>query len=255
MKALISKLDEEGRRWGFEMQVKPKFGSTFSHRFHANGRNYMSFIVNKNSLLFYFRKPLLNVVKNFERLIVMCGLPHNRNSSGEYTVQITDERLCSDVIQFIDSQLIEKLGLKASQIERTTKPATSSENRSSSEPETRFTGESDLEGLVTEVVRFQRKRSRKLRDLAFQQANGVCCVCERDFSKLLGGRGMRVLQVHHRDQLAARDEPTLTTVSDLAVVCANCHLLLHLDANKALNVDELRNLLWEDGHLSSGAAT
>jgi hypothetical protein len=36
--ASIEKLDEMGRRWGFEIQIKSKFSDIFSHRFHANGR-------------------------------------------------------------------------------------------------------------------------------------------------------------------------------------------------------------------------
>jgi len=113
----------------------------------------------------------------------------------------------------------------------------------------RYAGESDIEGTKTEVILLKTKRSRRLRDSAFKAADGVCCVCGRDFSKLLGGQGVRVLQVHHCEQLAARDEPSVTKVTDLAVVCANCHLLLHLDADQALSVDELRRMLVDDGFL------
>lgn len=111
----------------------------------------------------------------------------------------------------------------------------------------RRTQESAIEGLKTEVKQFRTKRSRKLRDGAFEAASGICCVCDRDFSKMLGGAGVRVLQVHHRDQLAARKAPSITKQRDLAVVCANCHLLLHLDSEKALSVEELRKMLRADG--------
>lgn len=106
-----------------------------------------------------------------------------------------------------------------------------------------FADLSAIEGTKTETVQVNRKRNRSLRDKAFNAANGTCCVCERDFSRVLGGRGVRVLQVHHRKQLASSDEPTLTKVSDLAVVCANCHLLLHLDPKIAMSVEDLRELL------------
>lgn len=107
--------------------------------------------------------------------------------------------------------------------------------------------ELDIEGTKTEIVLLRSKRSRKLRDKAFKAANGVCCVCDRDFTKVLGGRGVRVLQVHHRDQLSARVAPSVTKIGDLAVVCANCHLLLHLDSDKALGVQKLREMLRADG--------
>jgi hypothetical protein len=47
---------------------------------------------------------------------------------------------------------------------------------------------SDIEGMKTEVTQLRTKRSRRLRDLAFEAANGVCCVCDRDFSRVLEGR-------------------------------------------------------------------
>lgn len=110
----------------------------------------------------------------------------------------------------------------------------------------RFAEEGDIEGTKTEIMQTRAKRSDRLRRLALDAANGVCCVCRRNFSKVLGGRGIRVLQVHHRNQLCAYQSPAITKVSQLAVVCGNCHLLLHLDPDKALEVDELRAMLLDD---------
>jgi hypothetical protein len=112
---------------------------------------------------------------------------------------------------------------------------------------THYADEGDIEGTKTEVLRLTTKRSRRLRDLAFRAANNICSVCDRDFSTVLDGRGVRELQVHHRKQLAARDAPSLTRFSDLVVVCANCHLLIHLDPKKALSVRTLRNMLRANG--------
>ena len=103
--------------------------------------------------------------------------------------------------------------------------------------------ESDVEGLKYEVTHFARKRSRALRNTALIKAKGVCSVCQRDFSLLLNGRGVRVLQVHHRKQLSTGKVPSVTKESDLVVVCANCHLLLHMDHGKALKVERLRKML------------
>ena len=106
-----------------------------------------------------------------------------------------------------------------------------------------YADESDIEGLKFEVTYFGRSLSKRLRELAMTQAGGVCSVCQIDFSKVLGGRGVRVLQVHHRKQLAKANAPQRTALRDLAVVCANCHLLLHLDANEPMDVAALRALL------------
>jgi 5-methylcytosine-specific restriction endonuclease McrA len=114
-----------------------------------------------------------------------------------------------------------------------------------------FSGESDLEGLRTEYRATRTKRSRRLRNKALHLARGRCAVCQRDFSKLLAGRGQRVLQVHHRHQLSARETPSVTKLADLVVVCANCHLLLHLDSEKTMTIDQLRKLVEKDGYLES----
>lgn len=102
---------------------------------------------------------------------------------------------------------------------------------------------SAIEGLRTETVTYVRGRSRQLRDLALENSEGACCVCDVDYSKLLHGKGVRVLQVHHRKQLAASDTPRLTSLKDLAVVCGNCHLLIHMNPKRALSVEALKKML------------
>jgi hypothetical protein len=114
-----------------------------------------------------------------------------------------------------------------------------------------FAGLSDIEGLRTELLVTKATRSRRLRDAAFSSADGTCAVCRRDFKKLLDGRGQRVLQVHHTKQLSARAAPSVTKVSDLVVVCANCHLLLHLDVHKTMSVERLREFLKGAGYLEA----
>jgi len=64
-----------------------------------------------------------------------------------------------------------------------------------------------------------------------------------DFSCVLGGIGRAVLEVHHRKQLSSYDVPTVTSIHDLAVVCSNCHALIHSDAKAAFTVEALRALL------------
>lgn len=100
-----------------------------------------------------------------------------------------------------------------------------------------------IEGLRTETKTYVRGRSRQLRELALKKAAGICCVCNVDYKQLLKGKGVRVLQVHHRKQLAASNAPRVTHLSELAVVCANCHLLLHMNPQHALGVGELRTML------------
>lgn len=132
--------------------------------------------------------------------------------------------------------LLERLGFEV----RVTRPRRSKPPGSAPTPDE---VESAIEGTMTEARYWRRSRSTKLRDSAFAKARGMCCVCDTDFSKVLDGRGVRVLQVHHRKQLSSRTTPSPTKVDELAVVCANCHMLLHLNPDEALDVGELRAML------------
>lgn len=100
-----------------------------------------------------------------------------------------------------------------------------------------------LEGISQEAVISTKSRNAALRREAMDRANGVCEACEFDFSGFAGGRGVRVLQAHHREQLALNDAPVWNDSDDLAILCANCHLLIHHDMKKAMSVEELRELL------------
>lgn len=102
---------------------------------------------------------------------------------------------------------------------------------------------SALEGLLREQTSYTRTRDRRLRNQAIARSKGICEVCEVDFSKILDGRGVRALQVHHRNQLSLNDLPVITKLSDLAVVCANCHAMIHMNRNEALSVEKLKQLL------------
>ena len=100
-----------------------------------------------------------------------------------------------------------------------------------------------VEGIAREITVTERSRSDALRRAALKRAKGVCEACGTDYSKLLGGLGERVLQVHHRQQLSLADEPKVNGLDDVAVVCANCHLMIHADISKAIPVEELRHRL------------
>lgn len=104
-------------------------------------------------------------------------------------------------------------------------------------------GISALEGEPIEHRGYRHKRDQRLRRAALDASHGVCEACTTDFTNVLEGKGVRVLQVHHRRQLSMLDEPKMNKGKDLAVVCANCHALIHLNPKKALTVSALKLLL------------
>lgn len=84
--------------------------------------------------------------------------------------------------------------------------------------------------LVTHRTRERRLRNQKLAD-AYQRTGGrlVCEVtdCNFDFEQTYGEIGIQSAQVHHRRPLAEYKGTEKTRLKDLAIVCANCHAMIH----------------------------
>lgn len=95
-----------------------------------------------------------------------------------------------------------------------------------------------VEGILTESR--SRSRNAGLRLAALQRAGGVCEGCGVNFAKKHTGLGRHCLVVHHKKQLKDTDQPVETKLSDLAVVCANCHMMIHANRDKALTLSQLK---------------
>jgi len=94
-----------------------------------------------------------------------------------------------------------------------------------------------LEGQPRKVMVLHRQRERRLRQAKIRQAMGSgtgrlrCEVpgCGFDFLETYGDLGKGFAFVHHRKRLASRGKPSQTTLDDLAIVCGNCHAMIHLN--------------------------
>lgn len=79
-------------------------------------------------------------------------------------------------------------------------------------------------------IRERRLRKRKIRD-ALRRGNGRlrCDVpgCGFDFYEVYGEIGKDFAHVHHLEPLAGPAGPRRTGMGDLAIVCANCHAMIH----------------------------
>ncbi len=92
-----------------------------------------------------------------------------------------------------------------------------------------------LEGAPLQRLVAHRRRERRLRDAKIAQAlNGAkgrlrCEVpgCDFDFERVYGALGAGYAQVHHLDTLSMRSRPSTTSLDRLAIVCANCHAMIH----------------------------
>jgi hypothetical protein len=104
-----------------------------------------------------------------------------------------------------------------------------------------YTLEDFEEGQKTLKVHQSRERSRELRAAKILEAGDLvhCEVCGFDFAVEYPGVGDGFIEVHHRAPLADRaPEGSKTKLEDLALVCANCHRMLH--RNELISIDGLR---------------
>jgi 5-methylcytosine-specific restriction protein A len=103
------------------------------------------------------------------------------------------------------------------------------------------------EGRLLTRIHFYRERRRDLVESKRKKAmarNGrlACEVCEFDFSIAYGGRGLGFIECHHTKPLATLGTEIKTHIDDLALVCANCHRMIHR-RHPWLTLAELRGLI------------
>lgn len=80
--------------------------------------------------------------------------------------------------------------------------------------------------------RHREQKLRKAKIAQFRRCNKGRLFCEVkgcgfDFESVYGKLGRDYAQVHHLKPLANRSKPCWTKLDELAVVCANCHAMIH----------------------------
>lgn len=97
-------------------------------------------------------------------------------------------------------------------------------------------------GIVMRLHR-QRERDRSLvaKKKAWAREHDCyrCEVCEFDYGVTYGSLGEGYIEVHHIKPLHMIEGRSVTTLSDLALLCANCHRMAH-KRRLPLTLDELR---------------
>lgn len=101
------------------------------------------------------------------------------------------------------------------------------------------------EGRKKLVTHLRRERSRKLvtaKKAAVLKATGAlaCEACDFRFDEVYGELGGDYCEVHHRKLLAGRNGVNHTSMADLAILCSNCHRMIHR-TTPMLSVDAFRN--------------
>ena len=72
-------------------------------------------------------------------------------------------------------------------------------------------------------------RSRKRALIAAKKVNSDyrCEVCGMSFEEKYGDIGREFIIAHHKNPIGARRSASKTTLDDIALVCANCHEMIH----------------------------
>ena len=103
------------------------------------------------------------------------------------------------------------------------------------------------EGSTMYRTHLTRERSSHLISIAkeeYASRNGgrlPCEVCGFDFKTAFGERGSDFAEAHHRLPLSESSDDRESTIEDLAIVCSNCHRMLH--RKPFMTVEQLRDAL------------
>nr|WP_227672732.1 HNH endonuclease [Komagataeibacter sp. FXV3] len=104
------------------------------------------------------------------------------------------------------------------------------------------------EGRILTVLHHSRERSRKIvqakkKDVLAKTGRLACEACGFDFVERYGDRGQGFIECHHIKPLSDLPNETKTRLDDLALVCANCHRMIHAQ-RPWMNIEELSNLVY-----------
>jgi 5-methylcytosine-specific restriction enzyme A len=103
------------------------------------------------------------------------------------------------------------------------------------------------EGEVVTRRHLARERNhaiveKKKNEALAKHGSLACEVCGFDFTRRYGDRGHRFIECHHVAPLSDAAGRSKTKLSDLALVCANCHRMIHV-RRPWLSLDDLRLLI------------
>jgi HNH endonuclease len=98
------------------------------------------------------------------------------------------------------------------------------------------------ERLLKNHIRIERdaKIVRMKKESILMENNCISCeICDFDFHKNYGSIGFGFCEVHHRHALYEQSGPVKTRLEDLAILCPNCHRMIHRTKPLA-SVEEFR---------------
>lgn len=112
------------------------------------------------------------------------------------------------------------------------------------EGRTRLVNHSRIEKIRNPaLVREAKNRFKSIHGKLF------CEVCFFDFKEKYGNRGEDFIEAHHKIPVSELEQKTTLTIEDMAMVCSNCHRMLH--KQPWVSIEELKIKILEDAGMSS----
>ena len=104
-----------------------------------------------------------------------------------------------------------------------------------------------IEGSINEVRHFQRERDYRIikskKDSVLREKGKLECeACDFNFTDKYGKRGENYIEVHHTLPLSLYDDEQVTFLEDLALLCSNCHRMIHRN-QPWITIKELNEML------------
>jgi 5-methylcytosine-specific restriction protein A len=114
-------------------------------------------------------------------------------------------------------------------------------------PNNKISQEGFPEGKLVERKHTARERNAalvKLAKEAYKKSNKrlTCEACNFDFEKVYGKRGSDYIEAHHIVPVSEMQASQKTKITDIAMVCSNCHRILHR-SRPWLTVTQLKVLI------------
>ncbi len=101
-----------------------------------------------------------------------------------------------------------------------------------------------LEGRMSQVLVNRYERHPQNRAEAIRVHGTTCQVCDFVFADVYGERGEDYIEVHHKRPISSYgDAIQIDPREDMAVVCANCHRMIHRDAERPLSIESLQQIV------------
>lgn len=104
----------------------------------------------------------------------------------------------------------------------------------------------------TPIVMLHRKLerdpriSKKAKNIMFERHGCLFCeVCSFSFDNIYGKLGRGFIEAHHTVPLGDLKDKRKTKISEIALVCSNCHSMLHRNGT-VLSINELKQIIREN---------